>query len=241
VETPTAPAAVPTGTPPPPADDAPLAKGQPKIEIAEGKDLTIRFEGKRCIHARFCVLGAPKVFKANTPGEWIFPDAMETEAVVRIAWACPSGAIQYSRHDGGPQEAPPPVNVAYIRENGPLAIRAPIAVAGVDIGFRATLCRCGASKNKPFCDGSHNTIGFKATGEPDTRPSEPLTVRDGPLQIEPQRNGPLQVMGNLEICSGTGRTVDRIGRARLCRCGGSRNKPFCDNTHLKIGFQADGS
>ena len=47
--------------------------------------------------------------------------------------------------------------------------------------------------------------------------------------------------GNLEICSGTGRTIDRVGRARLCRCDGARNKPFCDNTHLKIGFQAEGA
>lgn len=228
-------------TPEPKADDVPLAKGASRIEVAEGTQLTLRFEGRRCIHARFCVLGAPAVFKANTPGEWIFPDAMPTEDVVRIAHLCPSGAIQYTRRDSGPQEEPPPVNVAYLRENGPIAFRAPLSVAGAGIGFRATLCRCGASKNKPYCDGSHTALGFKATGEPDTRKSEPLAVRDGPLAIEPQRNGPLQVIGNLEICSGTGRTIDRVGRARLCRCGGSRNKPFCDNTHLKIGFQAEGA
>ena len=225
---------------PPKADDLPSGAGR-KVEVAEGRDLTIRFEGKRCIHARFCVLGAPTVFKANTPGEWIFPDAMATDAVVRIAYACPSGAIQYSRKDGGSQEEAPPVNVANIRENGPLALRAPLRLAGVDIGFRATLCRCGASKNKPFCDGSHNALGFKATGEPETRKSQPLPVRDGPLAIDPQKNGPLQIEGNLEICSGTGRTIDRVTKVRLCRCGGSRTKPFCDNTHLKIGFQADGN
>ena len=231
-----------TKPPPPPPKPDDLPSGViGKVEVAEGHDLTVRFEGKRCIHARFCVLGAPKVFKANTPGEWIFPDAMDTEAVVRIAWACPSGAIQYTRKDGGPQEAPPPVNVAGIRENGPYAFRAPLNVCGVDVGFRATLCRCGGSKTKPFCDGSHNTIGFKATGEPETRKSEPLAVRDGPLVIDPEQNGPLRVSGNLEITSGTGRTIDRVTRARLCRCGGSRTKPFCDNTHLKIGFQADGT
>jgi CDGSH-type Zn-finger protein/uncharacterized Fe-S cluster protein YjdI len=230
----------PAPPPPPRPDDLPSGVIG-KIEVAEGKDLTIRFEGKRCIHARHCVLEAPKVFKANTPGEWIFPDAMDTEAVVRVAYECPSGAIQYTRKDGGPQEQPPPVNTARLRENGPYAFRAPLSVSGVDIGFRATLCRCGASKNKPFCDGSHNTIGFKASGEPETRKSEPLAVRDGPLVVDPERNGPLRVSGNLEIISGTGRTIDRVARARLCRCGGSRTKPFCDNTHLKIGFQADGN
>ena len=224
------------------ADDLPSGSAGSirKIETAEGQDLTIRFEGKRCIHARFCVLGAPAVFKANTPGTWIYPDAMETGSVVRVAEACPSGAIRYTRKDGAPQEVAPPVNIANIRENGPLALRGDLHLKDVDIGFRATLCRCGASRNKPFCDGSHTLLPFKATGEPDTRQSEPLAVRDGPVSIEPQKNGPLEIRGSLEICSGTGRTIDRVTRVRLCRCGGSRNKPFCDNTHAKIGFHADG-
>ena len=218
----------------PPADS--LAAGA--IETAEGRDLVVKFDGKRCIHARFCVLRAPTVFKANTPGTWIFPDTMETEALVRVISQCPSGALTYRRKDKGPREQPPPVNVVNLRENGPNAFRGALRVAGRDVGFRATLCRCGASKNKPFCDNSHRDLPFVATGEPDTRESEPLAARDGPLVIKPQKDGPLEVSGNLEICSGTGRTVDRVTRARLCRCGGSRNKPFCDNTHLRIGFKS---
>ncbi len=222
--------------PPPKADDLPSSSEA--CEIAAGHDIEISFDGVRCIHARYCVLGAPAVFKANTPGEWIFPDAMDKDALVRVAHNCPSGAITYVRKDGGPPETAPPVNLIRMRENGPYAFHGPLAVDGVKIGFRATLCRCGASKNKPFCDGSHNALGFKASGEPDTRESQPLLERDGPVEIDPQKDGPLQVSGNLEIVSGTGRTVDRITRARLCRCGGSRNKPFCDNTHLRIGFKS---
>jgi CDGSH-type Zn-finger protein/uncharacterized Fe-S cluster protein YjdI len=208
------------------------------VETAEGRDLVVRFDGTRCIHARFCVLGAPNVFKANTPGTWIFPDAMDTEALVRVLSRCPSGALSYRRKDNGPPEQPPPVNLLNVRENGPNAFRGALRVAGREVGFRATLCRCGASKNKPFCDNSHKSLPFVATGEPETRESEPLAARDGPLVIEPQKDGPLEVSGNLEICSGTGRTIDRVTRARLCRCGGSRNKPFCDNTHLRIGFKS---
>ncbi len=229
-----------TAAPAPRHDDLPSGAGAP-CEIAPGKDIDIRFDGHRCIHARFCVLGAPSVFRANTPGTWIYPDTMSVEALVCVAHDCPSGAIQYARHDGGPAEEAPPVNLVNLRENGPYAFRGELTLAGRDdIGFRATLCRCGASKRKPFCDGSHNDIRFKATGEPDTRPSEALKVRNGPLVLSPQKNGPLEVTGNLEICSGTGRTVDRVTRVRLCRCGGSRTKPFCDNTHLKNGFQAPG-
>ena len=58
----------------------------------------------------------------------------------------------------------------------------------------------------------------------------------GPLSVEPQTDGPLQIRGNLEIISGTGRVVSRVQQARLCRCGGSANKPFCDGTHARIGF-----
>lgn len=209
------------------------------IEVAKGDAVTIRFDGKRCIHARQCVLGLPKVFKANTPGEWIFPDEASAEALAIVAHACPSGAIAYERHDGGAQESAPEVNVAAVRENGPVAFRAPISIRGTFVGYRATLCRCGASANKPFCDGSHNAAGFTASGEPATAPSEPLAVRNGPLAVEPQLDGPLKVTGNLEITSGTGRTIARVTETWLCRCGGSANKPYCDGTHRKIGFKGD--
>jgi CDGSH-type Zn-finger protein len=49
------------------------------------------------------------------------------------------------------------------------------------------------------------------------------------------------VRGNLEICAGSGRTVARITEARLCRCGQSGNKPFCDLSHLAAGFVAAGA
>ena len=53
------------------------------------------------------------------------------------------------------------LNTAEVRENGPLAFHAPLQIAGQPAGYRATLCRCGASKNKPFCDGSHWELGFR--------------------------------------------------------------------------------
>jgi len=212
-----------------------------KLEIAKGHAATILFEAKRCIHSRHCVLDAPTVFKANTPGEWIYPDAVAVETLVAVAHNCPSGAIQYERHDGGADEAPPPVNQLRIRENGPYAVHAPLTIAGVDDGFRATLCRCGQSNNKPWCDGSHVAAKFTASGEPATGSADPLPQRDGPLAVTPLKNGPLQVRGNLEVCAGTGRTVARITEARLCRCGQSKNKPFCDLSHLAAGFVADGA
>ena len=238
------------GSPPPvaqvePHDDKPkpskTAEGEEEevIGCEEGRDMILSFDTRRCIHARFCVLGAPEAFLANVEGQWIFPDKMETQALRAIAHNCPSGAVSYVPKGDIDPEPAPQVNIVNLREDGPYAFRAPLEIDGEKVGFRATLCRCGASKNKPFCDNSHREIGFHTTGEPDTRASEPLKVRNGPLKIKPQKNGPLQVEGNLEICAGTGRNVDRVTKARLCRCGGSKTKPFCDNTHLKIGFKSD--
>ena len=163
---------------------------------------------------------------------------MPVETCVALAHACPSGAITYERHDGGPREPAPPVNVLRILENGPYAVHGEIDLFGRTT-VRATLCRCGLSANKPFCDNSHRAAGFAATGEPPTIESEPLENRAGTLQITPTKDGPLHVLGNLEICSGTGRTVLRTENAHLCRCGGSANKPFCDGSHVRIGFRSE--
>jgi CDGSH-type Zn-finger protein/uncharacterized Fe-S cluster protein YjdI len=208
------------------------------VERVEGKDATLMFEAKRCIHARFCVTGAPTVFLANVKGPWLHPDTVDVEHLTEIAHSCPSGAIRYRRKDGKANETPAPVNLLSIREAGPYAVRGDLRIDGVAGNLRATLCRCGASKNKPFCDGSHHDVNFAASGEPPSGNTDMLPVRDGPLSIDPQTDGPLSVRGNLEITSGTGRVVARLQQARLCRCGGSANKPFCDGTHTRIGFRS---
>lgn len=246
------------------------------VDIVRGKDVTVRFEARRCVHSRHCVLGEPEVFVANQPGQWIFPDRATPERQAFVAQNCVSGAITLVRHDGAAAEAPPLVNLIHVRENGPLAVHANLRItpaggadtdyidvikdivnnAGADVvdggpitiatqaapggELRAALCRCGMSANKPYCDGSHVAARFTASGEMPTRPSAPLDWRNGPLHITPLRDGPLDVRGAAEICSGTGRTVDRTMNIRLCRCGQSKDKPFCDNSHRAAGFSADG-
>jgi CDGSH-type Zn-finger protein/uncharacterized Fe-S cluster protein YjdI len=222
-----------------PGNVAPTPRTVDGVDYIEGRDLTLIYEGKKCIHSRFCVTLGPKVFIANVKGPWINPDAMSTEALAEIAHLCVSGAIRYKRKDGQPDEAPPPVNLVSVREGGPYAIRADIRLDGAPaISHRLTLCRCGASKSKPFCDGSHHEVNFAASGEPPTGKADMLPVRDGPLAIDPLTDGPLQVRGNMEIISGTGRVVARVESARLCRCGASNTKPFCDGSHERVGFKS---
>lgn len=230
----------PTATPAAAPAAAPVDGVEDGVEAVESEQLTLLYEGKRCIHARHCVTWGPNVFLANVQGPWIHPETMDAERVAEIAHLCPSGAIRYRRKDGRPDETAPPVNLVAVREAGPYAFRGDLRLRGGPAGYRATLCRCGASKNKPFCDGSHHDVQFDATGEPKTgTQTEMLAVRDGPLAIEPQVDGPLEVGGNLEITSGTGRMVARVTRVRLCRCGASGNKPFCDGSHARVGFRAD--
>lgn len=231
-----APASPTTKHEPPPTPAPVLDEDDDNVAVTD--NITIRFDTRRCIHSRRCVLNAPRVFLANVKGPWLHPEEDSVEHLVQVAHSCPSGAITYERRDGGAQEGPPEVNVVTIRENGPYAVHANLEINGQRPLFRATLCRCGHSRNKPFCDNSHIKAEFKSSGEPRTVPSDNLDERGGPLRVNPLKDGPLQLEGPVEICAGTGRTVNRVMSTRLCRCGGSANKPFCDNTHQRIGFKS---
>ena len=217
-----------------------IAKGTVMgIESVRGKQVVIHFDGARCIHSRHCVLERPDVFVPNVEGEWIHLDRATVAEVAMLAHACPSGAIRYEPLDGSPGEVAPIVNTVRLRESGPLAFTAALQLAGQDAGPRVTLCRCGASTHKPFCDGSHMATAFAASGESASEASQPLAQRDGTLVVDPRPNGPLHLTGNLEIVTGTGRTINRVTETWLCRCGQSSNKPYCDGTHKKVGFRSD--
>jgi len=219
---------------PTPSQDA------PPVETARSDHVEVSFDGARCIHARYCVTRAPATFLANVDGQWIHPAATAVETLVATIHQCPSGALHYRRLDGGPEEPAPPVNLVTLRENGPYEVRAPMRLGDTSPGFRAALCRCGASRNKPFCDNSHRKSGFQATSEPAGGNTTALVRRDGPVDVLPIADGPLRLVGALEIVSGTGRIVERTREVELCRCGGSEHKPFCDDSHLRIGFRAPG-
>jgi len=203
-----------------------------------GKDITIFFDDRKCIHSRNCVLSQPEVFRPNVEGPWIAPDNAGADELAAVAHICPSGAITYERHDGGEKEKAAQVNTVRLIENGPLVVSAEIKIDGNDAGTRATLCRCGKSKNKPYCDGSHLSENFVATGELESQPVEAPEKRDGPLEFSPVSNGPLLFNGPVEVIAGSGRKITCADKGAFCRCGASNNKPFCDGTHKKIGFKA---
>jgi len=212
----------------------------PQIDEYKGARITVVNDGKRCIHSRFCVLNLPNVFQPNVDGPWIDPDAAAIEATIAVISKCPSGALRYRPEGGGHAEGAPGVNTVRVAEDGPLIVHAELNVAGDTSSHRATLCRCGKSFNKPYCDGMHRKSGFKATGEPDAAEIETLAVKNGALVVTPTKDGPLHVVGALEVCSAGGRTISRATETWLCRCGHSKTKPFCDGSHEAAGFKAEG-
>lgn len=133
-----------------------------------GRGIEVSFDFDVCIHVGACLLGLPPVFELDRR-PWILPDAADADAVAEVVERCPSGALQYRRLDSGADEKPPtPPRVTPLR-NGPLLVRGEVQVTRSD-GMveslpRATLCRCGLSKNKPFCDNSHLDGGFTAAGD----------------------------------------------------------------------------
>ena len=128
-------------------------------------------------------------------------------------------------------------NTVSISENGPYGVRGDLDVAGKACE-EAWLCRCGQSKNKPYCDGSHKAAGFVDSGEPNPQGTG-ADGATGPLKLSFAKNGPILVNGAFRIVSATGRVVASTSKGALCRCGASQNKPFCDGSHTKSGFEGD--
>lgn len=135
-----------------------------------GRDIEVSFDLDQCIHIGECVRRMPNVFSLERH-PWIAPDAASGDEVAALVEQCPSGALQYRRLDGRPDERGPEPAIVTPMRNGPLLVKGRIEVkhedGTVEVMPRATLCRCGGSLNKPFCDNSHLHLreGFHAAGE----------------------------------------------------------------------------
>jgi CDGSH-type Zn-finger protein len=132
-----------------------------------GKRITIHDNRKICSHAAECVNNSPSVFKLNAR-PWINPDAADIEEIINTVRKCPSGALSYSldgiEYRDQNQQVEPMITVF---KNGPYLITGGIELSGEQIQWAEgsskehyALCRCGASNNKPFCDGMHRTVNF---------------------------------------------------------------------------------
>jgi CDGSH-type Zn-finger protein/truncated hemoglobin YjbI len=201
-----------------------------------------------------------------------------------------------------------------VTEHGPYQVAGQVAIHDSQGNLLSSegiwhLCRCGGSRNKPFCDATHGLKGFdgaesadhgsiadrrsayqgdgvtvyddrsrcahfgqctdrlaavfRADDEPFVDPHgapatditatiagcpsgalayaagstpEPVETPE-PASITPIADGPYRVRGNIPVIGADGRPYERRERQTLCRCGQSRNKPFCDGSHWYAGFK----
>ncbi len=215
-----------------------------KLSVYPGVKISVQYDAKRCIHAAECVRGLPGVFDSNRK-PWINPNEADADAVAEAVMRCPTGALHFLHHDDGPAETAPAINSISVHPDGPLLVRGRLEILGADGGVvledtRVALCRCGASRNKPFCDGSHTQAGFQEAGLLGANVVKTVAAdaQDTVLRITPSANGPLALQGPAEIASTGGQTAYSGNRMYLCRCGASDNKPFCDGAHARTDFNS---
>ena len=152
-------------------DEEPVEfRDQPRYEAGTAKEyandrIAVTWEPAYCIHTANCLRGLPRVFDAlRRP--WIELDHATADEVAKVVQTCPTGALHFRRLDGGDAEEEPPEPTVQLRPNGPMFVRGRIRVEDasghlVREDTRMALCRCGGSRNKPFCDGTHRAIGFR--------------------------------------------------------------------------------
>lgn len=126
-------------------------------------EIVVEWRPRLCYHSQNCVRALPLVFdKERRP--WIDVTQASADEIEEAVEGCPSGALRIRRLRGAARPLPTAVEITS-DPNGPLLVRGPIRVVRADGTeeevTRAAFCRCGQSKNKPFCDGSHRESGFE--------------------------------------------------------------------------------
>ena len=137
-----------------------------KIKEYESEDLTVIWKPEKCIHSEICYKGLSDVFDPKAR-PWVNVDGANDETIRAQIDKCPSGALSYRLKNGGEEENNiEDEQIVEVVKGGPLMVYGNIKVKNHD-GTEASkhrvtaFCRCGASSNKPFCDGSHKTIEFE--------------------------------------------------------------------------------
>lgn len=136
-----------------------------KIKEYSNKETTVVWEAEKCIHSGICAKGLSEVFQPRER-PWIKIDAASTEAIINQVKQCPSGALRYYMNAEGDKTSETLETKVEVLKNGPLLVYGTLKVTHKD-GTQETknkttaFCRCGASGNKPFCDGAHVANKFK--------------------------------------------------------------------------------
>ena len=130
-------------------------------------EVTIKWQPDLCIHSANCVNNLPRVFKPKEK-PWIQVEGASTEAIIETIKKCPSGALSYymnNEKDATMEDQSAVTNIK-IRKGGSTLVTGKFVIEHADGTIeektKCALCRCGASGNMPFCDGSHKEANFEA-------------------------------------------------------------------------------
>ena len=213
-----------------------------KVFVYAGEEIDVSWDSRLCIHIGECGYASGELFVGGRE-PWCQPNLVSTDETRDVVSRCPSGALSYQMKDASATEKPAAENTVQVAYNGPLYVQGDLEIEGAaddmpGIKRRVAFCRCGLSNNKPFCDNSHTGgkfTDFGAVGEQ----GDGFKQAGGKLKITALKDGPLLLAGNFSIIAASGRSAWRGTETALCRCGQSKNKPFCDGSHVTAGFKAD--
>jgi CDGSH-type Zn-finger protein/uncharacterized Fe-S cluster protein YjdI len=212
-----------------------------RVYSFESDDVIVRWDYLRCIHVEECIRSLPEVFdRRRRP--WIDPTLASADRVARACERCPTGALHYERKDGGPGERTPNKNEIVVSSDGPLFVKGNVQIVderGKPLleETRVALCRCGHTRNRPLCDGSHEKAEFQAEGaltEAQANAGVGEESEGGELLIRVGDPGPLTIKGSAEIRGDRTPSCGHVRAGALCCCGKSKNKPFCDGSHAGV-------
>ena len=132
------------------------------LQVYEGKEINITFNRSICAGAANCVHDFSNIYSSQSSEDWISPDKGSIDEVINSIKSCPSGALSYTLNKEQKKESYEEQTI-HIIKNGPLSVKGNIKLEAIEFSTNAnvqkyTLCRCGASKNKPFCDYSHASL-----------------------------------------------------------------------------------
>jgi uncharacterized Fe-S cluster protein YjdI/CDGSH-type Zn-finger protein len=139
-----------------------------RIQEYSNDNITVRFDPNVCHHSAVCIKNLPTVFDIHKK-RWIDVNGDAAEKIVQLVHQCPSGALSYELKNAAPAPEPAPAEapevLITIVPNGSARIVGKVRIVDLEGNLileteKCSLCRCGLSEKKPFCDGSHKRAGW---------------------------------------------------------------------------------
>lgn len=128
-------------------------------------EITVVWKPDICIHSTLCWKGLIKVFNPKAR-PWVNIEGADSKKIAEQVEKCPSAALSYFYNAEGEKKSVEDESIVEVTPNGPLLVYGNLKVRDAQGNETekhkvTAFCRCGASANKPYCDGSHNEINFQ--------------------------------------------------------------------------------